>query len=94
MNAQTGVKVDMIEAGIIDPTKVVRTAIVGAVRVSSLMLTTEAMVVDETKKEDKQNKQGFQLTIWVINNIFGWVISHRQLDRSILVALIDAFAAV
>lgn len=58
MNAQTGVKVDMIEAGIIDPTKVVRTAIVGAVRVSSLMLTTEAMVVDETKKEDKQNKQG------------------------------------
>ena len=44
----------MIEAGIIDPTKVVRTAISGAVRVASLMLTTEAMVVDEVKKEDKK----------------------------------------
>jgi chaperonin GroEL len=56
MDAQNGVKCNMIEAGIIDPTKVVRTAIVGAVRVSSLMLTTEAMVVDEVKKEDKNKK--------------------------------------
>lgn len=54
MDAQNGVKCNMIEAGIIDPTKVVRTAIVGAVRVASLMLTTEAMVVDEVKKEDKK----------------------------------------
>lgn len=53
MNAQTGEKCDMIEKGIIDPTRVVRTAIVGAVRVASLMLTTEAMVVDEQKKDDK-----------------------------------------
>lgn len=53
VNANTGEKVDMIEAGIIDPTRVVRTAIVGAVRVSSLMLTTEAMVVEEQKKDDK-----------------------------------------
>ncbi len=52
MDAQNGNKVDMIKAGIIDPTKVVRTAIVGAVRVSSLMLTTEAMVVDERKKKE------------------------------------------
>ena len=53
INANTGEKVDMISAGIIDPTRVVRTAIVGAVRVSSLMLTTEAMVVDEQKKDEK-----------------------------------------
>lgn len=53
IDAQTGEKVDMFKAGIIDPTKVVRTALVGAVRVSSLMLTTEAMVVDEDKKEEK-----------------------------------------
>jgi chaperonin GroEL len=46
----------MITAGIIDPTRVVRTAILGAVRVSSLMLTTEAMVVDEQKKDEKNNK--------------------------------------
>jgi chaperonin GroEL len=54
VNANTGEKVDMIEAGIIDPTRVVRTAIVGAVRVSSLMLTTEAMVVEEQKKDEKE----------------------------------------
>lgn len=46
----------MIKAGIIDPTRVVRTAIVGAVRVASLMLTTEAMVVDEQKKEEKTKR--------------------------------------
>lgn len=56
VDAQTGEKCDMISAGIIDPTKVVRTAIVGAVRVASLMLTTEAMVVDEPKKEEKQSR--------------------------------------
>jgi chaperonin GroEL len=49
----------MIDSGIIDPTKVVRTAIVGAVRVASLMLTTEAMVVDEPKKEG-DSKPGAQ----------------------------------
>jgi len=52
VNAQTGEKVNMIQAGIIDPTRVVRTAIVGAVRVASLMLTTEAMVVEEQKKDE------------------------------------------
>lgn len=35
----------MITAGIIDPTKVVRTALVDAAGVASLMLTTDAMVV-------------------------------------------------
>ncbi len=36
----------MIEAGIIDPTKVVRTALVDSSGVASLMITTEAMVVE------------------------------------------------
>ncbi len=53
MDAYKGEKCDMILSGIIDPTKVVRTALVGAVRVASLMLTTEAMVVDEPKQEEK-----------------------------------------
>lgn len=56
MDAQTGVRCNMIDAGIIDPTKVVRTSLVGAVRVASLMLTTEAMVVDEQKKDEKNKK--------------------------------------
>jgi chaperonin GroEL len=61
MDAQNGEKCDMIASGIIDPTKVVRTAIVGAVRVSSLMLTTEAMVVDEPnllKKHERPKMAG------------------------------------
>ena len=48
----------MIKKGIIDPTKVVRTAVVGAVKISSMMLTTEAMIVDEVKKEDKKTTKG------------------------------------
>jgi len=46
MNAATGQYVDMIKAGIIDPTKVVRTALSDAAGVASLMTTTEAMIVD------------------------------------------------
>ena len=37
----------MKEAGIVDPTKVVRTALVDASGVASLMITTEAMIVSE-----------------------------------------------
>ena len=51
MNAATGEFVDMISAGIIDPTKVVRTALTDASGVASLMTTTEAMIV-ELPKED------------------------------------------
>nr|AAB17277.1 chaperonin 60 [Dictyostelium discoideum]AAK49534.1 chaperonin 60 [Dictyostelium discoideum] len=49
-NAQKGVYENMIQAGIIDPTKVVRTALIDAASVASLMTTTEAMVV-EIKKD-------------------------------------------
>jgi len=52
MNAATGQYVDMVKAGIIDPTKVVRTALVDASSVASLMTTTEAMIVDLPKKEE------------------------------------------
>ncbi|RMH31574.1 MAG: chaperonin GroEL [Nitrospirae bacterium] len=52
-NAATGEFVDMLEAGIIDPTKVVRCALQNASSVAGLMLTTEVMVTDipEEKKE-------------------------------------------
>jgi chaperonin GroEL len=42
---------DMLKAGIIDPLKVTRTALENAVSVASLLLTTEAAIVDEDKKE-------------------------------------------
>ena len=45
-DAQNDVYVDMIEAGIIDPTKVVRTALQDAASVAGLMITTEAMVAE------------------------------------------------
>jgi chaperonin GroEL len=45
-NAATGEYVDMIKAGIIDPTKVVRTALQSAASVAGLMITTEVMVAD------------------------------------------------
>lgn len=45
-NALTGEYVDMISAGILDPTKVVRCALENAVSVASMLLTTEAIVAD------------------------------------------------
>ena len=41
----------MYEAGIIDPTKVVRTALQDAASVAGLLITTEAMVAEKPKKE-------------------------------------------
>lgn len=45
-NAANGEYVNMIDAGIIDPVKVVRTALVDAAGVASMMITAEAMIVD------------------------------------------------
>ncbi|AEV36002.1 60 kDa chaperonin 1/GroEL protein 1 [Pseudovibrio sp. FO-BEG1] len=50
-NAQSEEYVNMIEAGIIDPTKVVRTALQDAASVSGLLITTEAMVAELPKKD-------------------------------------------
>jgi len=50
-NAQTEQFVNMIEAGIIDPTKVVRTALQDAASVAGLLITTEAMVAELPKRE-------------------------------------------
>ena len=50
-DAQTGEYGDMIEAGIIDPTKVVRTALQDAASVAGLLITTEAMITEAPKKK-------------------------------------------
>ncbi|KAG1354807.1 Chaperonin CPN60-2, mitochondrial [Cocos nucifera] len=50
-DAAKGEYVDMVKAGIIDPLKVIRTALVDAASVSSLMTTTEAVVVELPKEE-------------------------------------------
>ena len=52
-NAAKGEFEDLIEAGIIDPTKVSRCALQNAASVAGLLLTTEAMVAEVPKKEEK-----------------------------------------
>jgi len=51
-NAQTGEFGDMIEMGILDPTKVTRTALQNAASIAGLMITTEAMVAEAPKKDE------------------------------------------
>ena len=50
-NAQTEEFVDMLKAGIVDPAKVVRTALQNAASVAGLLITTEAMIAEAPKKE-------------------------------------------
>jgi chaperonin GroEL len=50
-NAESGQYEDLMEAGVIDPTKVTRYAIQNAASVASLLITTEAMIAEKPKKE-------------------------------------------
>src|SRR6266404_3243249 len=52
-NAQTETFGDLVDAGVIDPTKVTRTALQNAASIASLMLTTEALVSEVPEKEEK-----------------------------------------
>ena len=50
-DAQTGEFVDFIEAGIVDPTKVVRVALQNAASIAGLLITTEAMIAERPEKK-------------------------------------------
>jgi chaperonin GroEL len=52
-NAQTEVYEDLVKAGVIDPTKVERTALMNAASVASLLLTTEAAIADRPPKKKR-----------------------------------------
>ena len=52
-NAATDKYEDLVEAGVIDPTKVVRTALQNAASVAGLMLTTETLIAEKPKKKEK-----------------------------------------
>ncbi|MBO0700573.1 MAG: chaperonin GroEL, partial [Zavarzinella sp.] len=54
-NANTAQYVDMFEAGIVDPTKVTRSALENAASIAGLMLTTEVMVT-KIEEDDKKSK--------------------------------------
>jgi chaperonin GroEL len=53
-DANTGEFVDMVKAGIIDPTKVTRCALQNAASIASLMLTTETMITEIKEKDEKK----------------------------------------
>ncbi len=57
-NARTEEYEDLFKAGVIDPTKVTRTALENAASVASLMLTTEAVVVDKPSKNGDDDDEG------------------------------------
>ncbi len=57
-NAQTGEYGDMIAMGIVDPVKVVRTALQDAASVAGLLVTTEAMIAEAPKKESAGGMPG------------------------------------
>ncbi len=57
-NAAKGVYEDLLDAGIIDPTKVTRSALQNAASVSGLLLTTEAMIAEAPKKEEDTGMGG------------------------------------
>jgi len=56
-NAKTGLyETDMIEAGIIDPVKVTRSALTSAVSIATLILMSDVAIIDELKKEESKIK--------------------------------------
>ena len=52
-NAKTGEYVDLIEAGVIDPVKVTRSALQNASSIASLVLTTETLVVEKPEETEE-----------------------------------------
>ena len=57
-DAQTETYIDLVEMGIVDPTKVVRTALQNAASVAALLITTEAMVAEHPKTDLSAGMQG------------------------------------
>jgi len=55
-NAQTGTFEDLMEAGVVDPTKVVRSALENATSAAAMLLTTEVLVAEKPEEKDKKEK--------------------------------------
>jgi len=56
-NAQTNKFVDMFQEGIIDPTKVVRIALIDAASVAGILTTTNCLITEEPEKEMKDRNE-------------------------------------
>ncbi len=57
-NALTNVYEDLVKAGVIDPTKVTRTALANAASVATLLLTSDALIADKPKDDHGHGKKG------------------------------------
>ena len=57
-DAQTETYVDLVSSGIVDPTKVVRTALQNAASIAAVLITTEAMVAERPKTDSSPGMQG------------------------------------
>ena len=57
-NAATDTYEDLVKAGVIDPTKLTRTALQNAASVSTLLLTSDALIAEKPKKEGKKAGAG------------------------------------
>jgi chaperonin GroEL len=57
-DAQAGEYADLVARGVIDPTKVVRSALQGASSVAGLLITTEAMVAERPQKKESAGGPG------------------------------------
>jgi chaperonin GroEL len=57
-NAETDIYEDMVKAGIIDPTKVTRSALQNATSVAAMFLTTECVISEKPKKEEAGDAHG------------------------------------
>jgi chaperonin GroEL len=57
-NADSGEYADLVEAGIVDPVKVTRTALQNAVSVATVLLSTNCLVTDAPKKKDAEDEGG------------------------------------
>ena len=58
LNAATGEFVDLAKAGIVDPVKVTRNAVLNAASIAGLLLTTESLIVEKPKKEEPAGHGG------------------------------------
>ncbi len=61
LNLDTGKYEDLVQAGVIDPTKVARSALQNAVSVAGLMLTTEVLIADKPEKKKSQPAGGGEM---------------------------------
>ena len=71
-NARTDTFGDLFEEGVIDPTKVSRVALQNAASVASLLLTTEATIVDKPNEKQNQHPQRLPCDFEQGDNVVNW----------------------